>query len=172
MTTERRQFLKTAVAAGGALSMGLGFPASGAARPVESMLRGLRRPFKAQTPLEILILGGTSFIGPHQVRYALERGHSVSIFTRGRKKPPLFKEAFEHVEKLVGDRETDLVALEGRNWDVVIDNSGSQTAWTRDSAELLKDSCGLYLYVSSTGVYYPYLTTEIGENTRVDLVDA
>jgi 2'-hydroxyisoflavone reductase len=106
------------------------------------------------------------------VRYAIERGHSVSIFTRGRREPPLFKEAFEKVEALVGDRETDLTALEGRSWDAVIDNSGSNTEWTRASAELLKDTCGLYLYVSSTGVYYPYLTTEIGEDTPVDMVDA
>jgi 2'-hydroxyisoflavone reductase len=124
------------------------------------------------SPLKILILGGTGFIGPHQLRYALERGHSVSIFTRGRSDPPLFKEAFEQVEHLVGDRENDLTTLEGRSWDVVIDNSGRETKWTRDSAELLKDTCGLYLYVSSTGVYYPYLTTEIGEDTEVELVDA
>ena len=35
-------------------------------------------------PLRILILGGTGFIGPHQVRYAVERGHSVTVFNRGR----------------------------------------------------------------------------------------
>jgi 2'-hydroxyisoflavone reductase len=106
------------------------------------------------------------------VRYALERGHSVSIFTRGRTEPSLFKDAFDHVEHLIGDRVDNLEALEGRSWDVVIDNSGARTEWTRSSAELLKDHVGSYLYVSSTGVYYPYLTTEIGEDTEVDMVDA
>jgi len=131
---------------------------------------GLRTPSPA--PLRILILGGTSFLGPHQIRYALERGHSVSTFTRGRTEPSLFPEVFGEVEQLIGDRADNLTALEGRRWDVVIDNSGARTEWTRSSAELLKGSVGTYLYVSSTGVYYPYLTTEIGEDTPVDLVDA
>jgi 2'-hydroxyisoflavone reductase len=172
MMTGRRQFLKTTAAAGGALGLGLGLPAAGGSQPAGPMADPRGGVSRAPKALKILILGGTGFIGPHQIRYAVERGHSVSMFTRGRKEPPLFKEVFEKVEKLVGDRETDLTALEGRSWDVVIDNSGSNTEWTRASAELLKDSCGLYLYVSSTGVYYPYLTTEIGEDTRVDLVDA
>jgi 2'-hydroxyisoflavone reductase len=121
--------------------------------------------------LDILILGGTSFLGPHQVRFALERGHSVSIFTRGRTEPSLFKEAFEEVGHLIGGRGDNLDALRGRSWDVVIDNSGARTEWTRDSAQLLKDHAGVYLYVSSTGVYYPYLATEIGEDTEVAVVD-
>jgi 2'-hydroxyisoflavone reductase len=172
MGTSRRHFLKASIAGGGALGLGLGPHAFSAARvPDEGESRHTGTPPQTR-PLTILILGGTTFIGPHQVRYALERGHTVSIFTRGRSEPPLFKDAFEHVEHLIGDREDNLTALEGRSWDVVIDNSGFQTAWTRDSAELLKDRCGLYLYVSSTGIYYPYLTTEIGEDTEVDLVDA
>ncbi len=121
--------------------------------------------------LEILILGGTSLTGPHNVRYALERGHDVTIFTRGRTQPGLFQDAFEHVEQLIGDRENDLEALKGRSWDAVIDSSGRNWEWTRDSAELLRDSVGTYLYVSSTGVYYPYLTTEITEDTEPVLVD-
>jgi 2'-hydroxyisoflavone reductase len=172
MGTSRRHFLKTSIAAGGAVGLGLGPGSLSAARVASEGEDGLLGAQPQSRPLKILILGGTGFIGPHQVRYALERGHSVSIFTRGRREPPLFKEAFEHVEHLIGDRESDLTALEGRSWDAVIENSGSQTAWTQASAELLKDSCGLYLYVSSTGVYYPYLTTEIGEDTEVDLVDA
>ena len=65
----------------------------------------------------------------------------------------------------------DLVALRGRSWDAVIDASGRKWEWTRDAAEVLRDSVGTYLYVSSTGVYYPYLTTEITEDTRPVLVD-
>lgn len=87
------------------------------------------------------------------MRYALERGHNVSIFTRGRTEPQLFRDAFRQVEHLVGDRADNLEALRGRSWDAVIDNSGARVAWTRDSAQLLKDRGGAYLYVSSTGVY-------------------
>ena len=117
--------------------------------------------------LSILILGGTSFLGPHQVAYALGRGHSVTTFTRGKTKPTVHQELFDQVTSLVGDRENDLSALETGEWDVVIDNSGRSEKWTKDTAELLKDRVGLYMYTSSTGVYYPYLTSDVDENFEV-----
>ena len=52
-------------------------------------------------PLSILILGGTGFTGPHQVRYALSRGHKVTLFNRGRRP----KEWPAAVEELTGDRD-------------------------------------------------------------------
>lgn len=113
--------------------------------------------------LKILILGGTSFLGPHQIAYALTRGHSVSTFTRGITKPKVHQALFEQVEMLVGDRKSDLSALENRKWDVVIDNSGHDVEWTRESAKMLKKKAKLYLYTSSTGVYYPYLDDIIDE---------
>ena len=79
--------------------------------------------------LKILILGGTSFLGPHQIAYALKRGHEVSTFTRGKTKPKIHPEIFSRVEQLVGDREDNLEALKNRQWDVVIDNSGRKTKW-------------------------------------------
>jgi 2'-hydroxyisoflavone reductase len=116
--------------------------------------------------LKILILGGTSFLGPHQIAYALERGHSVSIFTRGKTKSTVHKELFDKVEHLIGDRNDNLTALETGEWDVVIDNSGRNVQWTTDTAELLKDRAKLYMYTSSTGVYYPYLGDHITEETE------
>ena len=127
----------------------------------------------ATTPTEkslhILILGGTSFLGPHQIAYALDRGHKVSIFTRGKTTPRIHKELFSKVEHLVGDREDNLEALKNRKWDAVIDNSGRKVQWTKDSAELLKDNVKYYLYTSSTGVYYPYLGDDISEETKLNL---
>ena len=120
-----------------------------------------------KAPLRILILGGTSFLGPHQIAYALDRGHSVSTFTRGKTKPSIYKDIFDKVEMLIGDRENDLSALETGIWDVVIDNSGRKTEWTKKTAALLKDRVGIYLYTSSTGVYYPYLGKDIDEKTKV-----
>lgn len=114
--------------------------------------------------LQILILGGTSFLGPHQIKTAIDRGHKVSTFTRGKTRPTVHQDLFEQVESLVGDRENDLTALEDRDWDVVIDNSGRKVEWTEKTAKLLKDRVGLYVYVSSTGVYYPYLTDNIEED--------
>src|SRR5690349_6908675 len=86
---------------------------------------------RPQRPLRILILGGTGFTGPHQVRYALARGHKLTLFNRGRRP----KEWPGEVEELVGDRNTgDLKALEGREWDVCIDNPTSLPFWVRDAA--------------------------------------
>jgi 2'-hydroxyisoflavone reductase len=124
-------------------------------------------------PLRILILGGTSFLGPHLVRYATERGHRVTIFTRGRREPGLFEESFARVEHLLGDRDQPdgLAALRGRTWDAVIDTSGQQVRWTRESAALLRGQVGRYLYVSSTGVFLPYRTTDIREDGPIVLTD-
>jgi len=126
---------------------------------------------KSSKKLNILILGGTSFLGPHQIAYALGRGHSISMFTRGKTKPTIYKDLFDNVEQLVGDRNDDLTALQNRKWDAVIDNSGHKAKWTKDSATLLKDNCDLYLYTSSTGVFYPYLGNDIKEDTDLVLTE-
>jgi 2'-hydroxyisoflavone reductase len=100
-------------------------------------------------PLRLLILGGTGFIGPHQVRYALARGHQVTVFNRGRQ-----KEAWPGpVEELLGDRNGDLKALEGRDWDVCIDNPASLPVWVRDAARVLKGHIGQYVFISTISVY-------------------
>ena len=89
----------------------------------------------------------------------------MTTFTRGRSRPTVHRDLYSGVEQLIGDRGGDLSALEGRQWDVAIDNSGYRVAWTRDSARLLAGSVEYYLYTSSTGVYYPYLGSDIGEET-------
>jgi 2'-hydroxyisoflavone reductase len=127
-----------------------------------------------RAPRRILILGGTSFLGPHLVRYATERGHHVTIFTRGRREPALFEESFARVDHRIGDRSQPdgLAALRGGTWDAVIDTSGHDARWTRESAALLRPAAGRYLYVSSTGVFLPYRTTEIAESGPIPLVDS
>jgi len=111
-------------------------------------------------PLSILILGGTGFIGPHQVRYAMYRGHEVTIFNRGRTAPDLFP----GVEALIGDRDGQLGALEGRTWDAVIDNSGYVPRHVRDSVALLSDNVGRYLF-TSTGSVYDFDQDELTEDS-------
>lgn len=97
----------------------------------------------------LLILGGTGFIGPHMVRYAVDRGHQVTIFTRGNRKPDLP----DSVEQLVGDRNDDLTALEGRSWDVVLDNNARDYRWVQKSTALLANATRQYLFVSSISAY-------------------
>jgi 2'-hydroxyisoflavone reductase len=101
-------------------------------------------------PLRILILGGTGFTGPYQVRYALSRGHKVTTFNRGKTHPG---ELPAEVEQLVGDRNGKLDALKNRKWDVVIDNPTTLPAWVRDAAQILKGNVERYVFISTISVY-------------------
>ena len=105
---------------------------------------------KAVKPLRILFLGGTGFTGPHQVRYALSRGHKVTVFNRGKTHPgELPKEA----EQLIGDRNGQLDALKGRTWDVAVDIPTSIPVWVRDAAQILKGNVDRYVFISTISVY-------------------
>src|SRR5690242_7036259 len=153
--TTRRDFLRTTAIAGGAL--GLGVAAEGCAHPAQ-VAHNDRVEFttppreKAPRPLRILILGGTGFIGPYQVQYALDRGHTITLFNRGKTNPKLFPT----VEKLIGDRNGDLKSLEGRQWDAVIDNSvQTDPHWVTLTADLLKNNVRQYVFVSTLGLLRP-----------------
>jgi 2'-hydroxyisoflavone reductase len=105
---------------------------------------------KPRKPLRILILGGTGFTGPHQVRYALSRGHQVTLFNRG-KQPHEWPGA---VEELLGDRNTgDLKSLAGREWDVCIDNPTTLPFWVRDAGRVLHGKVKQYIFISTISVY-------------------
>ena len=106
---------------------------------------GERRP----KPLRILVLGGTQFIGIHMAEVALERGHAVALFNRGRSNPGMLPRA----ERLKGDRDGDLDALKGRQWDAVIDNSGYVPRHVRLSTEMLAPQVWRYLFISTISVY-------------------
>jgi 2'-hydroxyisoflavone reductase len=121
----------------------------------------------APDPLRILILGGTGWLGPNQVRAALSRGHEVTLFNRGQRNPGMFPE----LETLIGDRDDDLEALRGREWDVAIDNSATIPRWVRQSTEVLGDAVGAYVFVSSVGVYLPYLTAPLAEDGPVGTIE-
>ncbi len=158
--TSRRDFLKTT--AGSVLFAGVlpQLPELASARDMIS---------RAPASLSILILGGTGFIGPHLVRYATERGHKLTIFTRGRHDADLPAS----IERLQGDRNGQLDALKGKKWDAVVDDSATNPTWVQLSTDLLKDAAGAYMFTSSTGVYYPYLKRGLDETVPVhtDAVD-
>jgi 2'-hydroxyisoflavone reductase len=101
------------------------------------------------TPKTILILGGTKFLGPEVVAAARKRGHTVTLFNRGKTNPNLFPE----LEKLHGDRKDDLKSLEGRTWDAVVDTSGYVPRHVKMSAELLAPNVSQYVFVSTISVY-------------------
>jgi 2'-hydroxyisoflavone reductase len=134
--TTRRHFIKVSAAAGSALGFGI-----------------KSRSLFAETsvkPLRILILGGTGFTGPYQVRYALSRGHKITTFNRGKTHPG---ELPKDVEQLIGDRNGQLDALKERKWDVVIDNPTTLPAWVRDAAQFLKGNVERYVFISTISVY-------------------
>jgi 2'-hydroxyisoflavone reductase len=134
---ERREFLTGAAAA---LAM---TPAAARAATDSGAIP------KAATPLNILILGGTGFTGPEQVRHALARGHKVTLLNRN-SRPGMFE---GRVQQLVGDLSADVSALKGRQFDVVIDNPTAFPAWVRNAAQYLKGNTKHYIYISTISVY-------------------
>jgi len=150
VSTSRRDFLRTSAALGGVLGLGL-TPDSASATPAPDAPAATPAPaHRAVKPLRILILGGTGFIGPHEVRYAQQRGHTLTLFNRGKTNPGLFPD----IEKLEGDRAVgNYEALKGREWDVVIDNPAMLPRWVRQASEVLKGHVQRYLFVSTMSVY-------------------
>jgi 2'-hydroxyisoflavone reductase len=136
MKSTRREFIKFSAATAGAFAL------SGTSASLFAE--------KTAKPMRILILGGTGFTGPYQVRYALSRGHKVTTFNRGKTHPG---ELPNQVEQLIGDRNGKLEALKDRQWDVVIDNPTSLPAWVRDAAQILKGNVERYVFISTISVY-------------------
>lgn len=157
----RRDFIERAGALAGAAALGMATPATPASAVSATGAAGAAetRPRGRQT-LRILILGGTGFIGPYVVRRAIARGHEVTLFNRGQTNVHLFP----HIEKLVGDRNSDLSALEGRIWDAVVDNSGYNANQLRLSVDLLRDACDQYLFTSTRAVYYDFSAPVMNED--------
>jgi 2'-hydroxyisoflavone reductase len=136
----RRDFLFAATAATGWLAL------PGCARAV---------PRASGRPLEILVMGGTGFLGPHFVEAARAAGHKLTLFNRGKTNPTRFSgEEFKDIEQLQGDRKTDLSALQGkRRWDAVLDTSAYLPGDVTRSAGLLAPRVNQYVIISSISVY-------------------
>ena len=140
MTTRRDVLI-----AGSAVAAMLAFPGSTRA----AVRRGTGKP------LQILVLGGTGFLGPHFVEAARAKGHQLTLFNRGKSNPMRFSgEQFKDIEQLHGDRKTDLSALAGaRRWDAVLDTSAYFPADVDRSAAALAQRVGQYVIISSISVY-------------------
>jgi 2'-hydroxyisoflavone reductase len=112
--------------------------------------------------VKLLVLGGTKFLGRHVVDAARADGHEVTIFTRGETNPNLYPD----IERLRGNRDGGLDALENGRWDGVVDTSGYVPRVVRQSAELLRDRVGRYVFVSSISAYGDF-SRPITEETAV-----
>ncbi len=155
MTGNRREFLKAGMAGGAAIAAGL---------PAAS-LAGTGR--KAGKPLAILILGGTGFIGPHMVHEMLRRGHTVSLFNRGRTNNTLFPD----LETIKGDRAGDLEGIANREWDGVVDNSGYMPQYVQNSARTLSANIGHYVFISSISAYAGFAQASDEDSPLAQMAD-
>jgi len=151
MNEDRRALIKAGVLGGAAAAFGAPTVSLGS---------------EQRDTLDLVILGGTGFIGPHMVREALRRGHNVTLFNRGRTNSTLFPD----LETIKGDRASDLEGLKGRRWDAVVDNSGYMPQHVRRSAQLLVDNVGHYLFISSISAYDSFALPN-DESSRLAHVD-
>ena len=155
--SNRRNFLKVSASVGGALGLS---PLLKLPLGAETLWTPKRKVEKAPVSLNILILGGTGFTGPEQVDYAMERGHRVTLFNRGKTRPGLFKGKV--AAELIGDLNSDTSALKGKQFDVVIDNPTTLPFWVKNAAQYLKGNTKHYIFISTTSVYRDQ--SEIGIN--------
>ena len=113
--------------------------------------------------MKLLILGGTVFLGRHIVEAAVARAHEVTLFNRGQHNP----DVFPSVEKLRGDRNGDMSALQARHWDAAIDTSGYVPRAVRASVGALAHSVNHYTFISSISAYADFKTMGMNENSAL-----
>ena len=113
--------------------------------------------------LKVLILGGTTFIGPHLTNELLSHGHKVTHFTRGNE----HGFSFPGVEELHGNRYGDLKALEERKWDAVIDTCGYLPRVVGASSKILAQATNHYTFISTISVYDDFNQPSIDEDSSL-----
>ena len=120
--------------------------------------------------LKILVLGGTAFLGPPFVRGAVAKGHTVTLFNRGKTNPGLFSD----LEQLRGDREKgELDALKGRQFDAIVDTSGYVPGHVEATAKMFGETAKHYQFISTISVYGSFgeRPDTIEETTAVSTVE-
>lgn len=118
--------------------------------------------------MNLLILGGTVFLGRHIVAAALKAGHSVTTFNRGTHS----LEEQDAVEKLYGDRAKDLSKLQNRLWDAVVDTCGYEKEIVWKSAEMLNKSIENYVFISSISAYKTFPSPGMTESAPLKSIQS
>lgn len=100
--------------------------------------------------MDVLVLGGTSFVGRAIVADLVARGHEPTLFTRGKTNPELFPA----LPRRTGDRESgDYASLADGRWDAVVDVSGYVPRHVTQAMLALADRSHRYLFISTGSVY-------------------
>uniref|UniRef100_UPI00338E2B52 NAD-dependent epimerase/dehydratase family protein n=1 Tax=Aeromonas caviae TaxID=648 RepID=UPI00338E2B52 len=101
--------------------------------------------------MKLLIIGGTGFLGRHLTTLALDWGHEVTLFNRGHRQHPDWRE----LTQLHGDRDGDLAPLrgEGRHWDLVIDTCCYRPEQAEGLSDALLGRCDRLIFISTISVY-------------------
>ena len=171
MPLSRRDFLATSAATAASLAL--------AHRSLAAPARSRLQPDSVSKPpakkLKLLVLGGTHITGPFLVRMALDRGHTVTVFNRGKTEKRIGALP-DGVEKLLGDRDPKvgegLKALEGtRTWDAVVDTSGQFPRIMHAGDDLLAKRVSYYVYVSSISAYKPPLNKNADESAPLCVLE-
>ncbi|MBM6579862.1 NAD-dependent epimerase/dehydratase family protein [Microvirga sp. BT689] len=111
--------------------------------------------------MNVLVVGGTGFLGGAVAREALARGHQVAIFTRGQTGHDAEPAG---IEVLVGDRHSDLSALKGRSFDLVVDTCAFAPDAVASLLDALLPDVGRYALVTSASVYAGFTVPGIAED--------
>ncbi len=117
--------------------------------------------------MKLLVIGGTHFLGRSITEFAIENGHDITLFNRGKSRPNLFTD----VRQIHGDRDSDLHLLPDEKWDAVIDTCGYFPEQADLSAGMLKDRAGCYIFISSVSAYSDMSKIGIVEEDAIDVFE-
>lgn len=131
--------------------------------------RGLNLNMMAEAKKNVLIVGGTRFSGLYLWEELHKRGHSVTLYNRGKtalKKIPgesdaQFDTRVKETQFIKGDRKdtADMKSkFSGLKYDVVYDMGGREAADTVPLVDLFGKQADQFVYMSSAGVYKKSLT--------------
>lgn len=153
MSIDRRDFLRF-----GALA------SLAAATPSLIAATGPTLEVATASPLRILVLGGTRYLGPAVVRAGLARGHDLTLFNRGKTRPDLFPGVTTLRGNRYPDRDGGFAALEGKSWDVVVDLCAYYPRLVEASTQYLEPLAKRYIMVSSISVYSDLKRANVDES--------
>lgn len=111
--------------------------------------------------MNILVIGGSRFLGRFVVEEALRKGYQVTVFNRGQHNG-IFEG--QPVEQLIGDREQDLSLLRNRSWDAVVDTCAYLPGDITGLLDMLKGNIKHYTFISSISVYQDWVPVGIDES--------